>query len=303
MAQDRYLDGRAGIDASLVTRLIADQFPHWRELTVSPVRDDGWDNRTYRLGEDMSVRLPTASGYAPAVHKEHRWLPVLAPSLPVPVPVPLAKGAPGAGYPFAWSVRRWLDGEPALTASIADLPALATDVARFLVALQGIDPTGGPQAGEHTFYRGAPLAHYDAETRHALGALAARIDTTSIGQVWEVALSSNWDRAPVWFHGDIASGNLLVREGRLAAVIDFGTSGVGDPACDLVLAWTMLRGESRARFRATMNLDPATWARARGWALWKALICLARDIDTDPDAAAINRRIIDEVVADHDLTG
>lgn len=294
-----HADGRAGIDADLVRRLVAGQFPQWRDLPVTPVAVDGWDNRTYRLGDEMTVRLPTHESYTPAVQKEDRWLPVLAPALPVPVPVPLATGAPGEGYPFHWSVRRWLAGETADPARIDDLAAFAVDVAEFVLALQRIDATGGPLAGAHSFYRGAPPAHYDGETRRALAALDGRVDTGTAAEVWDAALRAEWHGAPVWFHGDIAQGNLLVGDGRLVAVIDFGTSGVGDPACDLVIAWTMFSGASRDAFRQAVGQDDGTWARARGWALWKSLIVLADVVDRDDELAELNRRVIDDVLADH----
>ncbi len=287
------IDGRAGIDATLVKKLVAAQFPQWGDLDVTPVEVDGWDNRTYRLGDEMTARLPTAESYAPAVDKEDRWLPVLASSLPVAVPVPLAKGAPGEGYPFNWSIRGWLEGETASIENVGDLPAFAISVAEFITALQRVDATGGPHAGAHSFYRGAAPAHYDDETRRTLAVLGDRVDGRRAGAVWDAALDATWDRPPVWFHGDVASGNLLVKDGRLEAVIDFGTSGVGDPACDLVIAWTMFEGESREAFRETVGQDSGTWARARGWALWKALITLDGDERT-------NRRVIDAVLADHD---
>ncbi|MEQ7004898.1 aminoglycoside phosphotransferase family protein [Actinopolymorpha sp. B17G11] len=303
MVESTHTDGRAGIDATLVKRLIASQFPQWGDLPVTPVEIDGWDNRTYRLGDELTVRLPTAEAYAPAVDKEDRWLPILAPALPVPIPVPVAKGAPGEGYPFSWSIRRWMDGETASPDRIEDMATFATSVAEFILALQRIDATGGPPAGAHSFYRGAPPAHYDEETRRSLTALKGRIDTDKAAAVWDAALETTWDGPPVWFHGDIASGNLLVRDGKLTAVLDFGTSGVGDPACDLVIAWTMFSGQSREAFRRSVGQDHATWARARGWALWKALITLVNDIDTDERAAAGNRRVIDAILADHDRTG
>ncbi|WP_433006286.1 aminoglycoside phosphotransferase family protein [Kribbella sp. CA-294648] len=289
-------DGRAGIDAGLVKRLVKAQFPQWSELTVAPVKVDGWDNRTYQLGDAMTVRLPTAASYAPAVDKENEWLPRLAPQLPVAVPEVLGKGVPGEGYAFNWSVRRWLEGETAAVERIDDLPGFAVAVAEFIRALQRCDATGGPAAAAHSFYRGAPPVHYDEETRRALAALEGQVDTARAAAVWEAALGSSWDRPPVWFHGDIAHGNLLVVDGKLSAVIDFGTSGVGDPACDLVIAWTMFSGESREAFRRTVDQDAATWARARGWALWKALIVLAEDTSS----AATNQRVIEEVLADHD---
>ncbi|WP_405674693.1 aminoglycoside phosphotransferase family protein [Streptomyces sp. NBC_01511] len=293
-------DGRAGIDAALVKRLIAEQFPQWSALPVTPVEVDGWDNRTYRLGDGMTARLPTAAGYVPAVAKEDHWLPRLAPALPVAVPTVLGRGVPGEGYPFPWSVRGWLPGGTARRERIGDMPRFATAVGEFLLALQRCDTTGGPVAGEHSFHRGAPPAHYDQETHRCLTALKGRVDTDRAAAVWDAALAAEWHGAPVWFHGDIAWGNLLVAEGELTAVIDFGTSGVGDPACDLVIAWGMFSGDSRAAFRRTVAQDDGTWARARGWALWKSLLVLSENIDTDEQLAAANRRVIDEVLADHD---
>ncbi|WP_232666818.1 aminoglycoside phosphotransferase family protein [Pseudonocardia sp. TRM90224] len=299
MGVDLHADGRAGIDAGLVRRLIAEQFPHWSELPITPVAVDGWDNRTYRLGDELTVRLPTYAAYAEAVAKEDHWLPLLAPALPVPIPEPVGFGAPGHDYPHHWSVRRWIDGETAGPTTVTDMTRFAREIAGFITALQAIDPTGGPTPGQHCFHRGGPPAFYDGQTRTALAALRGRIDTERAQEVWEAALAAPIDAPPVWFHGDIASGNLLVRDGRLAAVIDFGTSGVGDPACDLVISWTMFAGESRRAFRDAVRHDDGQWARARGWAIWKALIVLADTIDSDATTAATSRAVIDEVIADH----
>ena len=290
---------RPHLDVSLVRRLVATQFPEWAKPPVKPVEFGGWDNRTFHLGEHMSVRLPSAARYVAQVEKEHRWLPILAPQLPLPVPVPLAMGRPAEGYPWPWSVYRWIGGEAATIGRIADVRQFAVTLAAFLAALQAIDADGGPAPGPHNFFRGGPPAFYDGETRQAIATLDGRIDGDAATEVWERALASSWQRPPVWVHGDVASGNLLVRDGRLGAVIDFGTSGVGDPACDLYIAWTFLEGESRDAFRAALPLDDATWQRGRGWTLWKALITLARHIDTNPQQAAIARRVIDEVLADH----
>jgi aminoglycoside phosphotransferase (APT) family kinase protein len=298
VSSDKTQADEINIDATLVHRLVAAQFPRWAGLPLRPVELDGWDNTTFRLGEDMSVRLPSAERYAPQVEKEHRWLPKLAPLLPLPIPVPLAKGAPADGYPFPWSVYRWLEGEPAATGRIDDPVDLATTLADFLAALYRIDPTGGPPPGRHNFFRGGPLTVYDAETRRALAALDGEVDTNAAGTVWEASLGTEWDGPPVWVHGDVAAGNLLVKNGRLSAVIDFGTSGVGDPACDMTIAWTLLSGESRDAFRAALTIDDATWARGRGWALWKALITLAEYLRTDAEKAEEARRVICEVLAD-----
>ncbi|MFC3502702.1 aminoglycoside phosphotransferase family protein [Micromonospora krabiensis] len=283
------------IDTALVRRLVAAQFPRWAHLPVRPVTDGGWDNRTFRLGDAMTVRLPSAEGYAPQVAKEQRWLPLLAPHLPLPVPTPLAEGAPDEGYPFPWSVHRWIDGKVAHPDRIADLTAFAVDLAHFLAALQAVDPTGGPAAGAHSAWRGAPLATYDVDTRRALDRLGDRVPADEATEIWTAALDATWAGPPVWFHGDVAVGNLLVRDGRLAAVIDFGCCGVGDPACDVVIAWTLLHGASRAAFRETLAVDEATWARGRGWALWKALITLD---NPDRVKAAGARHALDEVLAE-----
>jgi aminoglycoside phosphotransferase (APT) family kinase protein len=294
---DKVNTDKVNISISLVSRLVATQFPEWSDLPIAPAVPQGWDNRTFHLGEHMTIRLPSGPWYALQVEKEQKWLPKLAPLLPLPIPVPLAKGIPGEGYPFHWSVYRWLEGETATTERIADLGEFATSLAQFLVALQRIDATGGPPPGQHNFYRGGSLTVYDAETRQAIAALDGKIDTDAASAVWEAALAAKWHGPPVWFHGDVATGNLLIRDGRLSAIIDFGCSGVGDPSCDLAIAWTFFRDESRGTFRAALGPDDATWARGRGWALWKALITLAGRTNT-PEAEKA-RHIIDEVLADH----
>jgi aminoglycoside phosphotransferase (APT) family kinase protein len=289
------------IDAALVSRLVAAQFPRWADLPIRPVANGGWDNRTFHVGERMAARLPSAARYAAQVDKEQRWLPRLAPGLPLPIPAPLARGAPAEDYPWPWSVYEWLSGETAAVAPIADLRRFAIALAEFLLALQRIDAADGPLAGSHSFWRGGPLETYDAETRQAIAALGERIDATTATAVWEAALAAAWRGPRVWVHGDVAAGNLLVEDGRLSAVIDFGCSAVGDPACDLAIAWTLFEGESRAAFRAALPLDAGAWARGRGWTLWKALIVLAALPGANPHGADQSLRIVDEVVADHRL--
>jgi aminoglycoside phosphotransferase (APT) family kinase protein len=284
------------IDADLARRLVAAQFPQWAHLPVRPVAHGGWDNRTFHLGDDMTVRLPSAAGYVPAVEKEQRWLPVLAPHLPLPIPAPLGRGEPALGYPFPWSIYGWLDGDTASLSPIDSLTTFAEDLAAFLVALQKVDTAGGPPAGEHSFFRGAPPASYDEETRRTIAALGERVPGALCTEIWEAGLAATYAGPPVWFHGDIAPGNLLVRDGRLAAVIDFGTSGVGDPASDAQIAWTLFRGESRAAFRAALAIDDAMWARARAWTLWKSLITLDAD---NPATAAGARASLGEVLAEY----
>jgi len=287
------------IDVSLVGHLVTKQFPQWADLPIKPVESSGWDNRTFHLGKHMTVRLPCAACYAAQVAKEHRWLPTLAPLLPLPIPVPLALGVPADGYPWPWSVYRWIEGDAATVERIADWRQFATALAQFLVALQRIDSAGGPPPGQHNFFRGGPLTVYDAETRQAISALDGESDAHVATTVWDTAVAAAWHGPPVWVHGDISAGNLLVSDGRLSAVIGFGCLGVGDPACDLVIAWNLLRGEGRDAFRAAWPADAATWARGRGWALWKGLITLVQQLSTNPLEAGKARRVIDEVLADH----
>jgi aminoglycoside phosphotransferase (APT) family kinase protein len=286
------------IDERLARRLVASQFPQWAGLPVRRVELDGVDNRTFRLGRQLTLRLPAGDWYALQVEKEQRWLPRLAPQLPLPIPAPVAKGEPGEGYPYAWSVYRWLDGEPAGERSIGDLTAFASALAAFLVALARIDAGDGPPPGPHNFYRGGPLSTYADETLRAIDALGDEIPGDAAKRVWDDAMARSWRRDPVWFHGDVATGNLLLRDGRLGAVIDFGCSGVGDPACDVVIAWTLLSGASRDAFRSALGVDRDTWSRGRGWALWKALITLVGQLDGDPRGAAVSRRVVDRVLAD-----
>jgi aminoglycoside phosphotransferase (APT) family kinase protein len=245
------------------------------------------------------VRIPSSKWYAAQVEKEQQWLPKLAPHLPLPIPVPLAMGEPGEGYPWNWSIYKWLEGETAATAQIANLRDFASDLARFLSALQSIDARDGPIAGQHSFYRGGPLKTYDTETRKAIAALKDKIDVDAATRVWEAALATSWQGPPVWVHGDISSGNLLLQDGRLSAVIDFGQLAVGDPACDLALAWTLFEGKSREVFRTMLPLDDGTWARGKAWTLWKALILAAGITDSNTAEAPQALRIIDEVLADY----
>jgi aminoglycoside phosphotransferase (APT) family kinase protein len=294
---------RTTIDVPLARRLIDSQFPQWSHLPIREVEVDGWDNRTFRLGSAYSLRLPSGEWYAKQVEKEQRWLPVLAPRLPLHIPTPVARGAPDAEYPYPWSVYWWIEGDLASKGRIEDPTAFAAGLAGFLNALARVDATDGPAPGEHNFFRGGPLATYADETHEAIAKLGAEVPADDVNRVWDDAMSTSYEADPVWFHGDVAAGNLLVREGRLAAVLDFGSSGVGDPACDCVIAWTFFSGTSRDRFKAGLDVDRATWSRGRGWALWKALITLVGHLENDSPGAAIARRDIERVVADYARDG
>lgn len=299
MLASKMHDNEVATDATLVRRLLAAQFPQWADLPIARLDSAGTDNAIYRLGDAMAVRLPCIHWAVGQVGKEHRWLPQLAPYLPLAIPAPLAMGEPDGGYPWHWSVQRWLPGENATIAGNADLRQAAIDLARFIAALQRIDTTGAPRAVDHNS-RGNPLATRDEVTRKAIASLQSIIDTGAATAAWESALQApEWDRAPVWFHGDMLPGNLLFERGRLSAVIDFGGLGIGDPACDLMIAWGLFSSESREAFRAELGVDDATWARGRGHALSQALLFVPYYLKTNPVGVRIARRQIDEVLADH----
>ncbi|MFE9060867.1 aminoglycoside phosphotransferase family protein [Streptomyces violaceusniger] len=281
------------IDVALVRRLLAAQFPRWAELPIERFASSGTVNALFRLGGDLAVRLPRIAGGAGDVEREHHWLPRLAPALPVPIPAVLGKGVAGDGFPWPWTVHRWLDGENPQEGRVARPGRLAADLAEFIVALRRIEPADGPPA-----YRGGPLREVDEETRTAIGLLHGTIDTGAATAAWEEALAApGWDGPPVWVHSDLMPGNLLVTDGRLSAVIDFGTAGVGDPACDLIPAWNLLPASVREDFRSALGADDATWARGRGWALSMALIQLPYYRDTNPTMAANARHVIHEVLS------
>ena len=285
-------------DVDLVRRLLAGQFPEWAGLPLEPVPSGGTDNALYRLGTDMVVRLPRIHWAVGGVEKDSRWLSTLAPLLPVEIPVPLAKGAPAEGYPWDWGIYPWLAGENPTVDNIDDARSLACDIARFISALRRIDLPGGPFAR-----RGAPLEVQDQSARTALTALRGMIDTEAASAAWDAALEAPpWPGPPVWVHGDLLPGNLLLRAGRLSGVIDWSGVGVGDPACDLIVAWGLFRAEGRNVIRNELAVDEATWARGRGWALSVGLIALPYYVDTNPMLAATARHLIHEVLSDERCT-
>ncbi|WP_330440027.1 aminoglycoside phosphotransferase family protein [Streptomyces griseoaurantiacus] len=286
------------VDESLVRRLVAGQFPRWAGRSVERVASGGTVNAMYRLGEDMVVRLPLSRGGADDVPREWEWLPRLASHLPTSVPEVLGEGRPAEGYPWPWSVYRWLPGRTPEAGALRAPAALARDLAGFVAAMRGLVLPGAPRA-----YRGGPVALLDAGTRAAIEELRdipeEGVDCDAAAAVWEETLRGpDWDGAPVWLHADLMPGNLLVDAdgGRLHAVIDFGCLGVGDPACDLFPAWNLLPAEAREVFREALGVDDATWIRGRGRALSQALLALPSYRDTNPAMAHNARYVIGEVL-------
>jgi aminoglycoside phosphotransferase (APT) family kinase protein/GrpB-like predicted nucleotidyltransferase (UPF0157 family) len=281
-------------DPALVSRLIASQFPHWAELPIERVGSSGTDNALYRLGDELVVRLPRIEWAVGGIEKEFEWLPELAPRVPAAIPMPLAKGVPALGYPWEWGVYTWLEGENPAPGAGRSADGLVDDAARFIRALHAIDLAGGPPAR-----RGAPVRVQDERARAALADLEGSIDVDAATRAWEAALEAPpWAGTPVWVHGDLLPGNLLVHGGRLTGVIDWAGVGVGDPACDLIIAWGLLPAEARPVFREQLGVDDATWARGLGWGLSLALIAIPYYRDTNPAFAATARHLLDEALAD-----
>ncbi len=281
-------------DVALVAQLLQAQFPQWANLRIEPVASAGTDNALYRLGDDMVVRLPRIKKAEKHIDKEHHWLPRLSPLLPVAIPRPIAKGQPIDGYPYHWSVYSWLDGETPAAGDIANPEQLAKELGEFVAALHRVGLPDGPAAR-----RGAPLVVQDEPARAAITELHGLIDTDAATAIWDADLQAPaWTGQPVWVHGDLMPMNLLVRDGHLSAVIDFGGLGIGDPACDLIVAWNFLPASVRHIFREVVGVDDATWQRGRGWAFSMALIQLPYYKDTNPVMAANARFVIGEVLAD-----
>lgn len=292
------------IDGALVRALLRAQFPPWAQLPLTPVQPWGTDNALFRLGEEMVVRLPRRPQGVAALTKECIWLPRLAPLLPLAIPIPLARGRPAAGYGLDWAIYHWLEGAPVMDAPLTDQHQAAVDLAAFLTALHRIDPTGGPRPRSASS-RGVPLARRAAATRAAIAALHHVLDVAAVTAAWKEALAAPiWGRPPVWIHGDLDARNLLVTDGRLSAVIDFGCVAVGDPACDVMVAWKLFAAQARATFRTALAVDEATWARSRGWALSQALLILSYyTLETNPTLVREARRWLAAVLADQEARG
>lgn len=292
-------DDEVDIDTALVTRLLASQFPQWADRPVQFVTESGTDNLTFRLGTDLSARLPRTAWAQGQAERDRTWLHRLAPSLPMAIPEPLEIGAPGEGYPFSWGVYRWLDGEPFRLDGLRDPAEAATDLASFIRCLQAVDTTGAPVPSQDPFDRGTPLAPRDAMFREALHELRDEYDTGLVLAAWEAALATApWNGNPVWIHGDLMPGNLLVTDHRLSAVIDFATLRAADPAGDLLAAWYTFTGESRQVFHAELGVDDDTWARGRAWAMSLQLIAIPYYRRQNPSAARESSQVIADTLAD-----
>lgn len=286
------------INVDIAYRLIVDQFPEYAHLPIISVEQQGHDNRTYRLGSELLIRMPTAEAYALKVPKEQELLPKLAPYLTLAIPIPVKMGMPSKYYPYPFSIYKWLPGRSinALKLDEKVLEDLALDLAKFLKELERIPAMNGPLPGQHNWWRGDHLSIYDDGAQKQIAQLSKLIDSKGAMKLWQASCHTKWNRPPVWIHGDVAIGNLLLREDRLSAVIDFGGMALGDPACDLVMAWTYFQSVAREIFIREMGMDEDTWLRARGWALWKATFELCQIGDKSSYEADKQIRIIESVL-------
>jgi aminoglycoside phosphotransferase (APT) family kinase protein len=281
------------IDADLVRRLVADQFPELEHLPIRQVQSTGTVNAIYRLGEHLYARMPRTAEWAEDLEHELTWLPKLAPHFTLRIPSPVGKGSPGHGYPLPWAVYEWMDGEPYADDLVDDEVRAARDLARFVDELRGLEPDADlPHAGRQ------PLAELDVDTREAIEAAADVIDSRA-ATAWERALEAPvWQGTPVWIHSDLLRPNILVEGGRIRAVIDFGGSGIGDPATDVIAAWAVFGPVGRSAFRQALAIDDATYNRARGVALHQAALIIPYYKVTNPDFAVLAKRTIEEILAD-----
>jgi aminoglycoside phosphotransferase (APT) family kinase protein len=280
-------------DADLVRALLRSQHPQWADRPIERVESAGTDNALYRLGDDLAVRLPRIHWAVDVVAKEQRWLPYLAPRLPLAVPLPVAAGAPQAEFPYPWGVVQWLPGELATLDRLGDPVLAARDLAAFVRALRAVDASGGP-----THQRGAPVRHADRMVRRSVAGLRGEVDGDALLAAWDRVLAApDYDGPPVWFHGDLAYLNLLAVDGALQAVIDWGTCGVGDPAIEMIIAWNLFTPAARAAYRDTLDVDDATWERGKGWVL-TGVMGIPYYRDTNPVLIADKVRGINAVLAD-----
>ena len=291
------------VRAHTVADLVATQFPSWAHLPVRAVPSHGTVNALFRLGSGLVLRFPLCP--APATRAEltaeQDHLRRIAPHVAVEVPSPVAIGEPGAGYPGPWSVYRWIEGSTADTSDVQDSDLFTADLAEFVLALHAVDTDGRRWNGTG---RGGPLAEADADVRLALEASRALVDVDAIDRIW--TSSRDVPRGPepdVWIHADLMPGNLIVRDERLAAVIDFGAVGIGDPAVDLLPAWTVFTSRTRAQFREALRVGDQQWARGRGWAIVQAAIALPYYVDSNPMMAVIAKRTLSAIIDSESMSG
>jgi aminoglycoside phosphotransferase (APT) family kinase protein len=287
------------VDEPLVERLLAAQLPHLARLRLRRFPSGGTENAVFRLGDDLAVRAPLTPGAVTGLVKEVRWLPQLAPRLTLPVPRVVATGRATADYPFPWAVVRWLDGDDALARPLTDLPDAAAQLARLVAELRAIPVPAEAVPGSEGFERGGPLSDRAAYVQEWLPRCEGLMDVAAVRRVWDDALAAPaWNGPPVWLHADLHQGNVLVRDGRLAGVLDFGAVCTGDPAYDVTAGYHLLDRGSRATFVSMVDADDATVARARGLVVSSAVAAIPYYLRSNPAMIAIARAGLASVLDD-----
>jgi aminoglycoside phosphotransferase (APT) family kinase protein len=286
--------GELDLDAGLVARLLDEQLPHLAGRPVTAFSSTGTENAIFRIGDDLYARLPRLEAWAAALAREARWLPQLAPRLSLQVPEIVAFGRPGCAYPLPWAVYRWIEGRPYADDTVGDEVQAARALARFVHQLRDGDVDDEvPAAGRR------PLSEVDGMTRESIAAAGDLLDRPAVTAAWERALEAPlWDGRRTWIHGDLLRPNLLVREGRLAGVLDFGSTGAGDPAMDVIPAWAVFGPEGRGAYREALAVDDADWERARGVALTQAIMIVPYYVETNPAFVTLAQRTIEQILLD-----
>jgi aminoglycoside phosphotransferase (APT) family kinase protein len=293
MKQVKMHEGEIEIDSVLVKRLLSEQFPHLADRSITLVRSTGTVNAIYRLDHDLYVRLPRLGIWAESIDHEWTWLPKLDPHISLNIPKPLARGKSTDWYPYPWAIYHWIVGSPYQDDLISDERQVAYDLVNFILELRSIDMWGAPRGGRR------PLIELDAATRSAIEFSRGVIDSEAVSAAWAQLLESPlWNGKPVWIHGDLLKSNLLVQDGRLCAVIDFGGVGIGDPAADVVPAWSVFNKAGRKTFRQALDVDDDTWNRACGYALHQALMIIPYYPETNPEFVAMAKRTVEEILTE-----
>lgn len=299
MPQARMHEDQVDVGTSLARQLLTEQMPQYAAMPLRRVPSGGTENAVFRLGEELAVRMPLYPGAVGGLLKEVRWLPVIAPHLSLEVPEVVATGQPSEDYPFPWAVVRWIRGEDAVTGGVESVRGTAVTLGQLVAELRSIDTTDAPKPGSEGFVRGLPLVGRDATFRSALAHCEDLLDVQQVQAIWEDALAApDWDGPPVWLHADLIPGNLLLRDGRVVGVLDFGAMATGDPAYDVTPAWHLLDRDNRTLFREIVEADEAMWRRARGLVVSGGVIALPYYLNSNPSMVHVARHGIGEVLAD-----
>jgi len=283
------------ITKQLAKNMLEEQFPQFKDLEITDIKIGGWDNKVFRLGDDKLIKMPIAKKYEIQIDTTFHWLPKLANHLPFKIPQPLGRGKPSPAYPFKWAIYNWIEGDTVFESKNIDGEKFADDLVTFIKDLHKINIDNAPAPSIHNFYRGGDLRIYDTEIIASISALKGKIDYRKAMQIWEKSIASQYHDSPLWIHGDLSLGNILLEEGQIKAIIDFGMIAAGDPACDLAVAYNIFTADVREEFIIKMDMKKDVWDRAKGWALWKSLISFANPKATNVVEATRAKFVLKEL--------